>query len=322
MKNKEYISEFEDLIKIKAFHKNKRLKMAYDCTYEKIAKALKDEYSQNIDDKINRWLSVTHVQYFEDVKCIRYYFQAKMLYRDGFYESAIMLTRSISEMICYDLLSKTPHPFGDIELLEVPMFRVFVDFLAIPKSIKENIFVNRIIKQISDADDRNLIKSSYKYDKLSKTYYFKIENGKRKNNLKRLFEIFTSIGFDHIDCFRNDTKELLHRLYDIGNLYVHSKNSYNTPKEDAFNCLNMLTQILFDIYGFKSNKFEEGMIIKAGYLDFPDICLGMNFAIEAAATPSLEEANRIYYNLPHKKYFEKLFRAVGTWIGEWENEKY
>jgi len=45
MKNKEYISEFEDLIKIKAFHKNKRLKMAYDCTYEKIAKALKDNLS-------------------------------------------------------------------------------------------------------------------------------------------------------------------------------------------------------------------------------------------------------------------------------------
>ena len=316
MENKEYISEFEDLIKIKEFRKNKELKMAYDCTYEKIAKALKDEYAQNIDDKINRWISITHVQYFEDVKCIRYYFQAKMLYRDGFYESAIMLARSISEMICYDLLSKTPHPFGDIELIEVPMFRVFVDFLAIPKIIEKNIFENQIINQIAHVDNRNLIKSSYKYDKLSKTYHFKIENGKEKNNLKRLFEVFTSAGFNDIDNYRNDTKDLLHRLYDIGNLYVHSKVSQNTPKEDAIESLNMLTHILSDIYNLKSDLI--GKTIKSGYSDFPDICLGMNYAIESSLT--IEDAGRIYYNIPHRRYFDKLMQAVGTWNGEWKNE--
>lgn len=317
MEDKVYISEFEDLIKIKTFRKNKELKMAYDCTYEKIAKALKDEYAQNIDDKINRWISITHVQYFEDVKCIRYYFQAKMLYRDGFYESAIMLARSISEMICYDLLSKTPHPFGDIELIEFPMFRVFVDFLAIPKIIEKNIFENQIINQIADLDNRNLIKSSYTFDKLSKTYNFKIENGKEKNNLKRLFEIFALVGFNHIDNFRNDTKDLLHCLYDIGNLYVHSKLSQKTPKEDAIESLNMLTHILSDIYGLKSDLL--GKTIKSGYTDFPDICLGMNYALEVSLIR--EDAERIYYNIPHKRYFDKLMQAVGIWNGEWKNEK-
>ncbi|MEJ7681121.1 MAG: hypothetical protein WKG06_25365 [Segetibacter sp.] len=33
-----------------------------------------------------------------------------------------------------------------------------------------------------------------------------------------------------------------------------------------------------------------------------------------------EDAGRIYYNIPHKKYFDKLMQTVGTWDGEWKDE--
>ncbi|MEJ7681122.1 MAG: hypothetical protein WKG06_25370 [Segetibacter sp.] len=185
-----------------------------------------------------------------------------MLYRDGFYESSIMLARSISEITCYDLLSKTPNPFGDTELIETPMFRVFVDFLAIPKKIEKGIFENKIIDQIPHKNDKNFIKSSYELDKTKIVYQFKIENGKEKRNLKRFFKIFTSVGFNNIDSFRSDTKNLLHSLYDIGNLYVHSKLSQKTPKEDATESLNMLTHILSDIYNVKSDLVRQNHKIR------------------------------------------------------------
>ncbi|NSW45192.1 MAG: hypothetical protein HPY79_05205 [Bacteroidales bacterium] len=320
MDNKEYISEFEELLKIKDFHNNKKMKMAFDCTYEKIAKSIKEEYTQNISEKINRWVSVTHVQYFKDTKCIRYYFQAKMLYRDGFYEAAIILSRSISEMICYDLLSKTSHPFGDLDSLDIPMFRTFVDFLVIPKEIEKNDFDAQIIKKIDDLNIRNLLKSSYLLDKQNNKYYYKIENGKGKSNLKRIIEAINFVGFTKTDNFSIDTRQILHNLYDIGNLYVHSKKSKNTPQKDSYECLNMLAHILSDIYGLKSGITElTGKNIKSGYTDFPDICQGMNFAFEVAINP--EDAYRIYCNIPNRIYFDKLFKSVGTWIGEWENER-
>jgi hypothetical protein len=193
---------------------------------------------------------------------------------------------------------------------------MFVDFLAIPKKIEKNIFENKVINQINDTDNKNLVKSSYELDVAKMFYQFKIENGREKSNLKRFFEIFTSIGFTTTDNFRNDTRILLHKLYNIGNLYAHSKSSTKTPKEDATNALNMLTHILSDIYGMKSDII--GKTIKSGYTDFPDICLGMSYAIELSAT--LEGAGRIYYNIPHKKYFDKLMRCVGTWNGEWRNK--
>ena len=82
------------------------MKRPFDCTYELIAKALKEEYSENIDEKIKRWVSVTHIPYFENAKPVIYHIQAKMLYRDGFYEASIALSRFVCEMICYDLLQK------------------------------------------------------------------------------------------------------------------------------------------------------------------------------------------------------------------------
>jgi len=315
MNKSDYISEFEELLKIKEFQKDSKMKMPFDCTYEQIAKALKHEYAENINEKINRWINVTHIQYFENSICIIYYFQAKMLYRDGFYESAIMLVRSICEMICYDLLSKNPHPFGDLEQIEVPTFRAFVNFLAMPKLIEKKIFEEQIVNKITILDDKNFIKSSYELDKATKVYKFKIDNGRDKKNLERFFELFKQVNFNTIDCFRNDTHQLLHEVYDIGNLYVHAKKNPNPPKEDAVKCLNILTHILSDIYSVKDTIV--GKTIKSGYSDFPDICVGMNFAMEFASSP--EEAQRIYLNVPHKKYFDLLFNTVGKWNGEWKN---
>jgi hypothetical protein len=58
MEDADYISEFEELLKIKEFSQNSKMKMPFDCTYERIAKALKDEYTENINEKIERWVNV------------------------------------------------------------------------------------------------------------------------------------------------------------------------------------------------------------------------------------------------------------------------
>lgn len=239
-----------------------------------------------------------------------------MLYRDGFYEASIILSRAVCEMICYDLLSKTLHPFGDIELIEVPIFRVFVNFLAMPKIISRSIFEKKIITKINEVDDKNLIRSSYEIDKSNNIYNFKIECGQKKSSLQRFFEIFKKVGFNDIDNFKKDTHQYLHSVYDIGNLYAHAKENQNPPKEDATQCLNMLAHILSDIYGV--NKLSN-KTIKSGYSDFPDICNGMNFAIDFALTPA--DAQRVYLNLPSQKQINLMIQTTGTWKGEWKNEK-
>lgn len=316
MDDADYISEFEELLKLKNFSRNSNMKMPFDCTYECIAKALQDEYSEKINEKINRWVNVTHIMYFKNVKPVEYYFQAKMLYRDGFYEACIALSRTVCEMICYDLLSKTLHPFGDIELIEVPIFRLFVNFLAIPKKIERNIFEKNIISKIDELDDKNLLKSSYEFDKLTNFYNFKIGCGQKKSSLERFFEIFRKVDFNNIDTFRNNTHQYLHRVYDIGNKYVHAKKIQNLPKEDATQCLNMLAHVLSDVYAVDT---LENKTIKSGYSNSPDICNGMNFAITFAQTP--DEAQRVYLNLPGQQHFGLMKQTVGTWQGKWKDKK-
>lgn len=311
-----YISEFEELLKIKDFSQNREMKMPFYCTYELIAKALKEEYVETIDEKIKRWVDATHVLYFENVKPVTYYLQAKMLYRDGFYEASIVLSRSVCEMICFELLSKIPHPFGDIDAIEVPMYRAFVNFLAIPKAIERNIFENHIIGRINNLDDANFIKSSYELDKPSNIFNFKIKNGQKKNNLERLLRIFGAVDFNRIDNFRNDSYQYLHRVYDIGNMYVHTKKISRPAKEDAIECLNMLAHILSDLFGVPSLQINR--TIKSGYSDFPDICKGMNFAFSIALTP--QDAQRVYFNLPSQEQVNLLMQTVGTWNGEWKNK--
>ncbi|QXU42847.1 hypothetical protein [Pedobacter sp. D749] len=309
----ELFTEFEELLKIQEFSLKKELRIAYLCTYEKIAKALKDEYSENIDDKVNRWVEVTKLQYFEKVAPITYFFQAKMLYRDGFYESSIMLSRSISEMVCYELLSRFPHPFGELSLIETPLFRLFVDFLALPKRIAKKIFEDDIVSKLGTMEDKNFIKGSYTYKKESKDYLLKIEVAREKKNQKRFFDLFNMVSFQQPDTFSDSTHKLFHELYDIGNGYVHSKVSAGSAKEDAFKVLMMLTQILSGIFGPTTGL--EGKVIKSGYSDFPDICKGMNFAIEVGLT--VEDAQRIYYNIPAQRHFESAKNMIGTWNGRW-----
>lgn len=316
MKNKEYISDFEELFKLKEFQ-NDNKKMPFDCTYEQIVKALKNEYTENINEKINRWVDVTHILYFENTKPTKYYLQAKMLYRDGFYEAAIVLSRSICEMICYDLLSKMHHPFGNLELIEKPIFRVLANFLAMPKNISKDLFDNSILDKITQIDDKNFIKSSFVYSKTNNVYQFKIENGKTNSNLEYFFTIFKSIDFNKRDCISIKAQKLIHAVYDIGNTYVHVKRSNNSPNEDAISCLNSIGQVLHDIYGIKGSL--ENKIIKSGYTDFPDICIGMNFAIDCYITP--EDASRGYFNIPNQKQVDLLLTTVGKWNGEWKNSR-
>ena len=317
MDNADYISEFEDLLKLKEFYKDRKMKMAFLCTYEEVVKALKDEYTENIKEKIKRWVDVTHIMYFENVQAVTYYLQAKMLYRDGFYEASISLSRTVCEMICYDLLSKTPHPFGDIELIEVPTFRLFVGFLAMPKKIQRSTFEQNIIAKISEMDDKNLVKSHYELDKSTSIYNFKTTESPKTGKLRRIFKIFEEVGFDKTDNFKKDTHQYLNDIYDIANKYVHAKANKNLPKENAFKCLNMLTYALSDIYEVKA--LVNGKRIKTGYADFPDICKGMNFAIEYALTP--DDAEGVYHNFPTQEQFELLMQNVGVWSGEWKNEK-
>jgi len=316
-KDADYISEFEELIKIKEFSQDSKMRTPFYCTYELIAKSLKDEYTENIDEKLKRWVDITHVMYFRNAKPVIYYFQAKMLYRDGFYEAAIVMSRSVCEMICYDLLSKTLHPFGDIDLIETPLFRTLVNFLAVPKTIDRSVFKDQIVAKINDLTDANFIKSSYEINKTENLCKFKIENGQRKSNLERLFRIFDSVDFTNIDSFKNDTHRYLHQVYDIGNIYVHAKKNLNSPREDATTCLNMLAHILSDVY--VANESLLNKTIKSGYTDFPDICKGMNFALGFALTP--EDAQRVYFNLPSQRQFDSLMKTVGMWSGEWKNEK-
>ncbi|MFA6714698.1 MAG: hypothetical protein WC082_00130 [Victivallales bacterium] len=123
--------------------------------------------------------------------------------------------------------------------------------------------------------------------------------------------------FSDIDTFRNDTHKYLHRVYDIGNKYVHAKEIQNHPQKDATESLNMLAHILSDIYGVKT--FPANKTIKSGYADFPDICKGMNFAIGFALT--LSDAQRVYFNLPNQKQIDLMMQTIGTWNGEWKDEK-
>ena len=97
-------------------------------------------------------------------------------------------------MICYDLLSVQRNPFIEDTALESENFRTLLKFLAIPKIIDQKEFEDIIIKQITDINDRNFVKSSYTYKNDSMHYEFKIEKGKNIKNLNRFRNIFNDIA--------------------------------------------------------------------------------------------------------------------------------
>ena len=101
----------------------------YDRIVGEIEKELAAEYCTQLPKKIHRWVDATVVQYFEDSPPVRFYIQAKMLFRDGFYEATVMLCRSAAEMICYHQLDGAAHPFGTSEEVEKKNFRKLLKWL-------------------------------------------------------------------------------------------------------------------------------------------------------------------------------------------------
>jgi hypothetical protein len=87
------------------------------------------EYQANLDQKIERWMNVTGADYWKQSPCVDFYIQAKMLYRDGFYEATIMMVRSVCEMVCYELIDGVPHTFGSRADIERVNFRKLSRFL-------------------------------------------------------------------------------------------------------------------------------------------------------------------------------------------------
>ncbi len=102
---------------------------SYESFVADIRKDVAGEYTNNIDKKIERWIDVTRAQYWRRSQSVLFYIQAKMLYRDAFYEATIMMARSVCEMICYELLDQHPHPFGSREEVERVCFRKLAKFL-------------------------------------------------------------------------------------------------------------------------------------------------------------------------------------------------
>lgn len=125
----EIIEDFEPLLELRAAF-DAGNQPAFDGIFQELKDALANEYREKIADKVLRWANATAVLRFYDRPPARAYIQAKMLYRDGFYEAAIMVSRSIAEMICYDRLEGAAHPFGSTEQIERKWFRELIKWLS------------------------------------------------------------------------------------------------------------------------------------------------------------------------------------------------
>ena len=102
---------------------------SYESFLSDICKDVSGEYKANLNKKIKRWIDVTRAHYWWQSQSVEFYIQAKMLYRDAFFEATIMMARSVCEMVCYELLEKVPHPFGSPEDVEKINFRKLIRFL-------------------------------------------------------------------------------------------------------------------------------------------------------------------------------------------------
>jgi hypothetical protein len=310
-KSKTIISEYEELVKIKEFHMNKKWDPLH-WTYQKVIKDLEREYVCNISEKVDRWITITNARYFKYSTGVLYYFQAKMLFRDGYYEAAIAVSRSICEMICYDFLSKESHPFGTEQDIEQTMFGPLLKFLAIPKHIGRKEFISKIVDKLETLSERNYIKSCYKLEK--DQYSFKIEIGKDAKNLKRIHAILDETGYSEKGIFKANTYEVLQSVYNLGSDYIHARKSNNGPKVDAITCLNDIGRVLAYLYTVEDLIGKE---ITTGYNEFPDVCKGVSFWMDAYFSP--EAADRGYVNAPSEAQFDKMVELEGDWHGEWKD---
>lgn len=316
------VSDYEELFKFKTFSenrgKNPLIQRAYECTYERLKNDLKNQYLENLDDKISRWLNISKVQYFQDVLPINFYIQAKMLYRDGFYEAAINVSRSICEMICYEEMAKTQHSFGDITIADKqsPGFTTLKQFLLLPKRIEKSIFENEIVAKINDVNpknkDSNFIKSSYELNKDDNHYQLKTINAKKDENLNRFIKVLKNVGFTSFETFTNAVLEKLEFVWTNGSTYVHVKKSEQDAKTDAFNIIDGIGFVLFNLYG---SKLKMNTTVISAYSRFKDVCTGVTFSMDAFASP--EAAQNGYYNLPSQTQMKRMLKIVGKWYGKW-----
>jgi len=316
------ILEYEELFKIKKFYeemkKDSKMQMPFECTYERLKDDLKNQYTENIGEKISRWINITKVPYFYDVLPVRFYIQAKMLYRDGFYEAAISVSRSICEMICYEELAKIPHPFGDLTIPDKhsPSFSVLKQYLLMPKTIEKKIFEKDIVEKIVDENlqnkDSNFIKSSYSFDKTTGKYQLKLETAKKEGNLIRFFKIFEKVNFKAFELFDPKILSALEKVWIDGSTYVHVKQSNNNAKEDAFSIIDRIGFVLYGLYG---TGISEGDTVTSPYSFWADICSGVSFSMDFFSTPEASQLG--YYNLPSQKQFDRMEEACGIWEGEW-----
>jgi hypothetical protein len=136
------LEDYEPLLELRsAFERGE--KQAFEGALEEISSELADEYRTKIEDKALRWATATVMLHFYDSAPTRSYIQAKMLYRDGFYEATIMVARSIAEMICYDRLDHLTHPFGNREQIERKNFRQLIKWLSEnDSSVNQTVFTN------------------------------------------------------------------------------------------------------------------------------------------------------------------------------------
>jgi hypothetical protein len=138
----EILEDYELLLELKAAF-GAGNQSAFDGVLRELADELAQEYRIKIEEKVCRWATATIVLHFYDRPPVRTYIQAKMLYRDGFYEATIMVLRSIAEMICYDRLDGVTHPFGNVQA-EHTSFRKMIKWLAandhrITKKVFDNL---------------------------------------------------------------------------------------------------------------------------------------------------------------------------------------
>ncbi|WP_143393242.1 hypothetical protein [Fimbriiglobus ruber] len=125
----EILEDYEPLLDLNAAFES-RNRPAFDGILHGLADELANEYRAKIEEKVRRWATATRVGWFYDRAPVRAYIQVKMMYRDGFYEATIMVSRSIAEMICYDRLDGVAHPFGSIQQVERRCFRDLIRWLA------------------------------------------------------------------------------------------------------------------------------------------------------------------------------------------------
>lgn len=123
------IEDYELLFELKRASEAREAK-AFEGTLAEIGDELVAEFRAQLKDKILRWAKSTVVPRFQDRAPTRTYIQAKLLYRDGFYEATILVCRSIAEMICYDRLDGVSHPFGTSQQVERVNFRKLIEWLG------------------------------------------------------------------------------------------------------------------------------------------------------------------------------------------------